>query len=127
MIAALDHLVLTTRNLDRCVDFYTCVLGMALERFGEGRLALRFGKQKINLHEYGHEFEPKAAAPTPGSLDLCFLADRPLDEVIAALKAHRVEIVEGPVRRTGARFPIVSVYVRDPDENLVEIAVNAYT
>ena len=125
MIASLDHLVLTTRDLERCVDFYTRVLGMSLERFGQGRLALRFGDQKINLHEAGREFEPKATLPTPGALDLCFLADRPLAEVVARLEGQGVQIVEGPVERTGARFRLLSVYVRDPDGNLVEIAVEA--
>ena len=125
MIASLDHLVLTTRDLDRCVEFYTGVLGMSLESFAQGRLALRFGQQKINLHEAGHEFEPKAAVPTPGALDLCFLADRSLAEVIARLEEEGVQIVEGPVERTGARFRLLSVYVRDPDGNLIEIAVKA--
>ena len=125
MIASIDHLVLTTRDLERCVDFYTRVLGMSLERFGQGRLALRFGDQKINLHEAGQEFEPKATSPTPGALDLCFLADRPLAEVIARLEGQGVKIVEGPVERTGACFGLLSVYVRDPDGNLVEIAVEA--
>jgi len=125
VIASLDHLVLTTRDLERCVDFYTRVLGMSLERFGQGRLALRFGDQKINLHEAGREFEPKATLPTPGALDLCFLADRPLAEVVARLEGQGVQIVEGPVERTGARFRLLSVYVRDPDGNLVEIAVEA--
>lgn len=122
MIAALDHLVLTTRNLDKCVDFYTRVLGMKLEPFGNGRLALAFGNQKINLHEYGREFEPKAELPTPGSLDLCFLVNRPLAEVVAALNVCGVAILEGPVTRTGARFQLLSVYVRDPDGNLLELS-----
>jgi len=122
MIASLDHLVLTTRNLDQCVDFYTRVLGMKLEHFGEGRLALRFGNQKINLHEFGHEFEPKAAVPMPGALDLCFLVDKALNEVMASLETHGIAILEGPVRRTGALSPILSVYVRDPDGNLIELA-----
>jgi catechol 2,3-dioxygenase-like lactoylglutathione lyase family enzyme len=125
MIASLDHLVLTTRDLDRCLEFYTGVLGMSVERFALGRLALHFGSQKINLHQAGHEFEPKAASPTPGALDLCFLADRPLAEVIARLEEQGVQIVEGPVERTGACFRLLSVYVRDPDGNLVEIAVKA--
>jgi catechol 2,3-dioxygenase-like lactoylglutathione lyase family enzyme len=125
VIASLDHLVLTTRDLERCVDFYTRVLGMSLEHFGQGRLALRFGDQKINLHEAGREFEPKATLPTPGALDLCFLADRPLAEVVARLEGQGVQIVEGPVERTGACFRLLSVYVRDPDGNLVEIAVEA--
>jgi catechol 2,3-dioxygenase-like lactoylglutathione lyase family enzyme len=122
MIDHLDHLVLTTSRLDRCVDFYTRVLGMRLETFGAGRKALCFGNQKINLHEAGREFEPKAARPTPGGLDLCFIADRALDEVIARLRDADVRILEGPVERTGATGPIRSVYLRDPDQNLIEIA-----
>jgi catechol 2,3-dioxygenase-like lactoylglutathione lyase family enzyme len=122
VIDHLDHLVLTTTHVDRCIDFYTRVLGMRLETFGAGRKALRFGSQKINLHEAGREFEPKAAHPTPGGLDLCFIADRPLDEVIARLDALGVPLVEGPVRRTGATGPIRSVYLRDPDRNLIEIS-----
>jgi catechol 2,3-dioxygenase-like lactoylglutathione lyase family enzyme len=121
MIDRLDHLVLTTPDLEACVDFYTRVLGMTLETFGAGRKALRFGRQKINLHEAGREFEPKADRPTPGALDLCFVADRPLDAVIAHLGALGVTIAEGPVRRTGATGPIRSIYLRDPDRNLVEI------
>jgi catechol 2,3-dioxygenase-like lactoylglutathione lyase family enzyme len=122
VIDHLDHLVLTTAQLERCVAFYTQVLGMTLETFGAGRTALRFGAQKINLHEAGKEFEPKARRPTPGALDLCFIADRPLDEVIAHLRAVGAPIIEGPVERTGATGPIRSVYLRDPDENLIEIA-----
>jgi catechol 2,3-dioxygenase-like lactoylglutathione lyase family enzyme len=122
MIAAVDHIVLTTRDLDKCVDFYTRVLGMRLERFGEGRLALRFGDQKLNVHPPGYVAGIRAAVPTPGSLDLCFLADRPLDDVIAHLNACRIPIEEGPGKRTGARFALRSVYMRDPDGNLVEIS-----
>lgn len=122
MIDHLDHLVLTTAQLDRCIDFYTRLLGMTLETFGAGRKALRFGRQKINLHEIGKEFEPKAERPTPGALDLCFIADRPLDDVIARLAAGGASIIEGPVQRTGATGPIRSVYLRDPDQNLIEIA-----
>jgi catechol 2,3-dioxygenase-like lactoylglutathione lyase family enzyme len=122
MIGSLDHIVLTTRDRDRCVDFYTRVLGMTLEEFGAGRLALKFGGQKINIHDRSTKTDGYARHPTPGSLDICFLADRPLDEVIAQLKAHGVPIELGPVARTGARFPLRSVYVRDPDENLIEIA-----
>lgn len=125
MIDHVDHIVLTTRDLERCVDFYTRVLGMRLEEFGAGRLAFRFGEQKINLHVAGKEFEPKADRPTPGSLDLCFIASVPLTEVVQRLKDAGVPIIEGPVRRTGAAFPILSVYVRDPDLNLVEIAERA--
>ena len=126
MIDRVDHIVLTTRDLDACVRFYTEVLGMTLEKFRtptEERLALKFGHQKINLHEWGREFAPRAHVAVPGSLDLCFIADRPLDDVIAKLKAARVKIIEGPVKKTGAVGPIRSVYVRDPDLNLVEISV----
>lgn len=122
MIKSMDHIVLTTNHPDRCVDFYTRVLGLKLERFGNGRLALSFGEQKINLHPPGTVTDCYAAKPTPGSLDLCFLADRPLDQVIEGLKRHDWPIELGPVARTGARFPIRSVYVRDPDQNLIEIA-----
>jgi len=122
VIDHLDHLVLTTAHLDRCIDFYTRLLGMTLETFGAGRKALRFGRQKINLHEVGKEFEPKAEHPTPGALDLCFIADRPLGDVIARLDALGVSIIEGPVQRTGATGPIRSIYLRDPDQNLIEIS-----
>lgn len=122
MIRAIDHIVFTTRDTKRCVDFYTRVLGMTLEQFGAGRLALRFGDQKINIHDRSTVTDGYARHPTPGSLDLCFLADRPLDDVIARLKEHGVPIELGPVQRTGARFPLRSVYVRDPDENLIEIS-----
>lgn len=122
MLKSVDHIVLTTRDLYKCVDFYTRVLGMHLERYGDGRFALRFGDQKLNIHPPGVKAGIKAKKPTPGSLDLCFLADRPLDEVIAQLKQHEVAIEEGPVVRTGARFAIRSVYIRDPDNNLIEIS-----
>lgn len=125
MIKGLDHVVITTRALDRCLAFYVDVLGMQLERFGAGRIALRFGAQKFNVHPPGYDAGIKARHPTPGSLDLCLLADCPLEEVIARLKQHHIPIEEGPVVRTGARFPIRSVYVRDPDDNLVEISVPA--
>jgi catechol 2,3-dioxygenase-like lactoylglutathione lyase family enzyme len=114
--------VLTTRDLERCLDFYTRVLGMQVERFGEGRIALRFGPHKMNVHPPGYNASVKARIPTPGSLDLCFLADRPLDDVIARLRECGVPIEVGPAVRTGARFAIRSVYVRDPDENLIEIS-----
>ena len=127
MIDHLDHLVLTTANEIACVDFYTRVMGMKLESFIGGtppveRKAFKFGNQKINLHIKGKEFEPKAAIPTPGSLDLCFIADRPLVEVIAHLAKEGWPIIEGPVIRTGAISKINSVYVRDPDQNLIEIS-----
>lgn len=122
MIDHLDHLVLTTRDKARCTHFYVTVLGMQLETFGAGRIAFRFGNQKINLHEAGREFNPKADVPTPGSLDLCFIASVPLEAVIGRLQAHGWPIEEGPVLRTGATAPIRSVYMRDPDRNLIEIS-----
>jgi catechol 2,3-dioxygenase-like lactoylglutathione lyase family enzyme len=122
MIDHLDHLVLTTFDREACVDFYTRVLGMKLDTFAGGRPALRFNRQKINIHERGREFEPKAHLPVPGALDLCFIADRPLDAVIAHLRACNWPIIEGPVERTGATHKLRSVYVRDPDLNLIEIA-----
>jgi catechol 2,3-dioxygenase-like lactoylglutathione lyase family enzyme len=121
-IDRLDHLVLTVADVDRTVEFYTRVLGMRAETFGGGRRALRFGSQKINLHRAGHEFEPKAARPLPGSADLCFVTDVPLEEVQRHLAACGVPVEEGPVDRTGAVGPIRSVYLRDPDANLVELA-----
>ncbi|MDQ2140841.1 VOC family protein [Alcaligenaceae bacterium B3P038] len=127
MIDHLDHLVLTTNDENACVHFYVDVLGMRLETFGSGRKAFLFGNQKINLHVKGHEFEPKAHTPVPGALDLCFIANKPLDEVIAALKGKSVSILEGPVMRTGATGPIRSIYLRDPDLNLIEISEMAST
>ena len=125
MIDHIDHIVLTTRELNACIRFYTEVLGMKLERFRtptEERLALKFGQQKINLHEWGKEFEPRAHVAVPGSLDLCFIAAKPLEEVILKLHQFRVKIIEGPVAKTGAVSKLRSVYVRDPDLNLVEIS-----
>ena len=127
MISHLDHLVLTTANEAQCVRFYTEVLGMKLEAFIGGtppveRKAFMFGNQKINLHVKGREFEPKAHTPVPGALDLCFLAAVPLDEVIAHLEKLGVPIAEGPVLRTGATSKIRSIYLRDPDLNLIEIS-----
>lgn len=122
MIDHLDHLVLTTIDLEACKDFYVRVMGMQLETFGSGRLAFKFGNQKINVHLRGHEFEPKAHLPVPGALDLCFIASTSLEEVIAHLQREQWPIIEGPVQRTGATGPIRSVYVRDPDLNLIEIS-----
>ncbi len=127
MIHHLDHLVLTTAHEEQCIDFYTRVMGMKLESFIGGtppveRKAFKFGQQKINLHIQGREFLPKADIPTPGSLDLCFIADRPLAAVIERLKSQNWPIIEGPVVRTGATGKINSVYVRDPDQNLIEIS-----
>ncbi len=127
MIDHLDHLVLTTARREACVDFYTRVLGMQLESFIGGtppveRQAFKFGHHKINLHVQGGEFEPKAHLPVPGALDLCFIASIPLDQVIERLRAAGWPIVEGPVMRTGATQKIRSVYLRDPDFNLIEIS-----
>ena len=122
MIDHLDHLVLTCSDPEATIDFYTRILGMRLETFGQGRRALCFGNQKINLHVRGSEFEPKAHLPVPGALDLCFIADRPLDKVILRLEAAGARIIEGPVARTGAIGKIRSVYLRDPDLNLIEIS-----
>jgi catechol 2,3-dioxygenase-like lactoylglutathione lyase family enzyme len=122
VIARLDHLVLTVADVERTVRFYAEVLGMEPVTFGDGRRALRFGDAKINLHAAGHEFQPAAARPTPGSADLCFLADRPLAEVLRRLVAAGVAVEEGPVDRSGATGPLESVYLRDPDGNLVEVS-----
>jgi catechol 2,3-dioxygenase-like lactoylglutathione lyase family enzyme len=128
MIDHLDHLVLTTAREADCVDFYTRVLGTQLESFVGGtppveRRAFKFGNQKINLHVQGKEFEPKAHLPVPGALDLCFIVQIPLEEVVARLQACNWPIEEGPVLRTGATAKIRSVYVRDPDFNLIELSV----
>lgn len=122
MITALDHLVLTVRDLEATLRFYRDGLGMSERTFGAGRKALHFGDQKINLHLAGHEFEPKASQPTPGSADLCFLTDRPLEAVAERMAAQRFSVIAGPVGRTGANGAIVSIYLRDPDGNLIEIA-----
>ena len=122
-IERLDHLVLTVRNIAATCDFYARVLGMSVVTFTEGRKALAFGQHKFNLHEAGREFEPKAESPTPGSADLCLIAEGTLDDVVAHLNACGVPILEGPVKRTGALGPIRSVYFRDPDLNLIEVSV----
>jgi catechol 2,3-dioxygenase-like lactoylglutathione lyase family enzyme len=121
-IDSIDHFVLTVADIDASCDFYARVLGMNVVNFGEGRKALAFGAQKINLHRHRHEFEPKATQPTPGSGDFCLVTSVPLDQVIEHLKRCDVAIEEGPVPRTGARGPILSVYFRDPDGNLVEVS-----
>jgi catechol 2,3-dioxygenase-like lactoylglutathione lyase family enzyme len=125
MIDHIDHIVLTTRDLAGCIAFYRDVLGMKLEEFktpNEKRLALKFGEQKINLHEWGKEFEPRAHVAAPGTLDLCFIASVPLKKIILRLGEKKIPILEGPVAKTGAKGPMQSVYVRDPDLNLVEIS-----
>jgi catechol 2,3-dioxygenase-like lactoylglutathione lyase family enzyme len=121
-IDRLDHLVLTVADIDTTVAFYTRVLGFDVVTFGEGRKALTFGAQKFNLHQLGKEFEPKARKPTPGAIDLCLIASTPLSEVIDQLQGLGIAIEEGPIDRTGATGPIRSVYVRDPDQNLIEIS-----
>lgn len=121
-IDRIDHVVLTVFDIERTCDFYTRVLGMQVVTFAEGRKALAFGRQKLNLHLAGREFEPKALKPTPGAIDLCFITETPLEDVIAHLKACDVKIAEGPVPKTGATGALRSVYIRDPDGNLVEIS-----
>jgi len=121
-IDRIDHFVLTVANIQTTCDFYARVLGMSVVTFGQGRKALLFGRQKINLHEVGKEFEPKARVPTAGSADFCLITDTPIDAVITHLEASGVPVAEGPVRRTGATGAIWSVYLRDPDQNLVEVS-----
>ena len=121
-IDRLDHLVLTVKDIDATCAFYTTALGMQVVTFGEGRKALAFGSQKINLHQEGKEFEPKAERPTPGSADLCFITSVPLPEVMAHLRSLGIQVIEGPVKRTGAVGPIISLYIRDPDGNLIEVS-----
>jgi catechol 2,3-dioxygenase-like lactoylglutathione lyase family enzyme len=121
-VERLDHLVLTVRDVEETSAFYERVLGLRGVEFGGGRRALAFGEQKINLHEAGREFEPKAARPTPGSADLCFVVEREIPAVVEHLKSEGVEVVEGPVERTGAVGRMTSVYLRDPDGNLIEMS-----
>jgi catechol 2,3-dioxygenase-like lactoylglutathione lyase family enzyme len=121
-IDRLDHLVLTVKNIAVTCEFYSNVLGMEVVTFGEDRKALVFGMQKINLHEHDKEFDPKAQYPTPGSADLCFLTKAPLTDVIDHLRRHNVEVLEGPVARTGAVGQMMSIYFRDPDMNLIEVS-----
>jgi catechol 2,3-dioxygenase-like lactoylglutathione lyase family enzyme len=125
MIDHIDHVVLTTRDLPSCLRFYSEILGMKHETFKtptETRIALKFGNQKINVHEWGKEFTPRAHVAAPGTLDLCFISSVSLEEVIARLKSASIPILEGPVMKTGAVSKLRSVYVRDPDLNLVEIS-----
>ncbi|WAU73243.1 VOC family protein [Acinetobacter sp. TR11] len=121
-ISHLDHLVLTVADIEISCQFYQSALNFEVITFGENRKALRFGQQKINLHQVGKEFEPKALRPTSGSADLCFIAATPLKDVIAHLHALNIEIIEGPIERTGAIGKILSIYLRDPDQNLIEIS-----
>ena len=126
-VRELDHLVLTVASIPESVRFYTQVLGMRGVQFtatdGSRRWALQFGQSKINLHQRGREFDPKAAHPQPGSADLCFLTDAPVRDWVEHLTTHQVEIEDGPVARSGARGPILSLYLRDPDGNLIEVSV----
>jgi catechol 2,3-dioxygenase-like lactoylglutathione lyase family enzyme len=121
-ITGLDHLVLTVADVDETIRFYQRALGLEAVTFGAGRRALAFGPSKINLHQAGQEFTPHAARPIPGSADLCLVTTTPLDQVVAQLTRAGVDVEEGPVPRTGARGPMTSVYFRDPDDNLIEIA-----
>jgi catechol 2,3-dioxygenase-like lactoylglutathione lyase family enzyme len=123
LVLSLDHLVLTVHSIEAACSFYAAVLGMNVITTADNRKSLIFGSQKINLHEQGREFEPKAAKPTPGSADLCFITDIPLPKVIEHLNTLGVRVLEGPIMKTGAVGPIHSVYIRDPDANLIEIAV----
>lgn len=122
MIDRIDHFVLTVADIDATCAFYGAALGIETAVFGQGRKALVLGRQKINLHQAGAEFEPKAQRPTPGSADFCLITEQSLDDVVARLTAAGIAIEEGPVKRTGATGPITSVYFRDPDGNLVEVA-----
>ncbi|GEJ44230.1 MULTISPECIES: VOC family protein [unclassified Chryseobacterium] len=121
-IKTLDHLVLTVADIDATIEFYTRILGFEAVTFGDNRKALIFGQQKINLHQKGHEFEPKAESPTCGSADLCFIAETDIAEIMEELKQKKVDIIEGIVDRTGAVGKIKSVYFRDPDLNLIEVS-----
>ena len=121
-IDRIDHIVLTVHDLERTLDFYSRVLGMEPVTFAGGRRGLAFGRQKLNLHQAGREFEPKALKPAPGAIDLCFISQTPLAQVMDDLRMHGVHIIEGPVDKTGALGPMRSVYFRDPDGNLVEVS-----
>jgi catechol 2,3-dioxygenase-like lactoylglutathione lyase family enzyme len=121
-VDAIDHLVLTVADIQATSTFYASLLGAQAITFGQGRHALQIGNQKINLHQAGKGFAPRAACPTPGSADLCFLSTTPLKAWLSHFAKHGVEVIEGPVARTGAQGPIQSIYLRDPDGNLVEIA-----
>ena len=121
-IDRIDHIVLTVHDLERTLDFYSRVLGMEPVTFAGGRRGLAFGRQKLNLHQSGREFEPKALQPAPGAIDLCFISDTPLAQVMEELKGHGIVIIDGPVDKTGALGPMKSVYFRDPDGNLIEVS-----
>ena len=118
----IDHIVITAHDVDRTIEFYTRVMGMEPITFAGGRRGLAFGQQKINLHQSGREYEPKALKPTPGSMDLCFISDTPLEEIASHVRSCGVAIAEGPVEKTGALGPMMSIYFRDPDGNLIEVS-----
>lgn len=121
-LTGIDHIVLTVRDIPATITFYESILGMRSEAFGEDRIALKFGRQKINLHQHQNEFEPKANNAIPGSADLCFISDMPLAWALEQVKKSGIEVIDGPVSRTGANGPIISFYIRDPDQNLIEIS-----
>ncbi len=121
-ITSIDHIVLTVKNITETIKFYESVLGMKRESFCDGRMALKFGKQKINLHQYGKEFEPKAKTPLSGSADLCFITETALDIALEHVQQCGITVIEGPVQRTGATATLISFYFRDPDGNLIEVA-----
>jgi catechol 2,3-dioxygenase-like lactoylglutathione lyase family enzyme len=121
-IERIDHLVLTVKNIEASCAFYTKVLGMKEVTFQSGRKAVRFGNQRLNFHEYGKEFDPKALRPVPGSADLCFITRDPIAQIMSHLEICGVKIIEGPLERTGALGPMISIYIRDPDQNLIEIS-----
>lgn len=121
-IDGIDHIVLTVKDLEKTCEFYSRVLGMEVVTFGKNRRALKFGRQKFNLHEYGKEFEPKAKTPMSGAIDICLVTNSPIEDVVAHLQSVGVTTEQGPVQRTGATGPIMSVYFRDPDGNLIEVS-----
>lgn len=121
-ITQLDHLVITVKDIQASIEFYTRVLGMNVIEFANDRKALSFGSQKINLHQAGSEFEPHAASPTPGSADLCFICNMSIEDILCALKSQQVHVIEGPIERSGAIGKLLSVYIADPDKNLIELS-----
>ena len=121
-VSKLDHFIITANNLEKTIDFYSRILGMEQQTYSDGRKALIFGDQKINLHEAGKEFKPHAQNPLPGSADLCFITRTPMQQVISHLTTCNVSIIEGPLEKSGASGPLLSIYIRDPDNNLIEIA-----
>ena len=118
----IDHIVFTVNDIDAACRFYSRVLGMRIIEFGEGRKALSFGEMKINLHEKGKELEPKALNPVPGSIDICFITDIPMKDMLAHIDSCGIKVIEGPVKRSGSLGPIESIYLRDPDGNLIEVS-----